>query len=239
MRFESNNNKAHTTINLTLCAIKGVAYECWQQELIDIETYMRIKMIKKRKGTRAPVGRILGFDEINKIKRYFSHHRTNRDIRNYAVFTLACGSGLRRRELLLLDVGDITENTVTIHGKGNKSRKVQLSEFVSNAVNAWINTANRKSGPLFSKIDKKDVVQCNRISTMGIGCIIRQIIEECRLEHFTPHDLRRTFATTLFDIGADQLAVKELMGHTSLNTTAIYDRRGEKKKIDAIKLLPF
>jgi len=64
MRFESNNNKTHTTINLTLSALKIVAYECWQQKLIGIEGYMCIKMIKKLKGTHAVAGRVLNITEI-------------------------------------------------------------------------------------------------------------------------------------------------------------------------------
>jgi integrase len=60
-----------------------------------------------------------------------------------------------------------------------------------------------------------------------------------KIKHFTMHDLRRTFATVLLDVGADKFAVQRLMGHSSLVTTELYDRRGEKAAIDAIKLLPF
>ena len=44
----------------------------------------------------------------------------------------------------------------------------------------------------------------------------------------TPHDLRRTFATRLIDKNVDLVTVKNLMGHASITTTSLYDRRGEE-----------
>lgn len=239
MRFESNNDKAHTSINLTLSALKSVAYECWQQQLIDIECYMRIKMIKKYKGTRAPAGRTLKTDEIEKIKRYHKGKNDNKSIRNFALFALACGAGLRRREIMLLNICDIKSQSVIVHGKGNKSRTVFLSGFTLGAVGAWLKAVHRTTGALFSRITRKDEISATRISSMGIGVVINQIIESVKLEHFTPHDLRRTFATTLLSVGADKLAVQRLMGHSSLNTTVMYDRRGDETQKAAIELLPF
>ncbi len=231
MRFESNSDKAHTTINLGLSAIKNVAYECWQQSLIDIDCYMRIKLIKKYTGTRAPSGRVLDITEINKIKRYFAKNTSNRDLRNKALFALGCGAGLRRRELLLLNISNIKNSCVVVQGKGNKSRTIQLSIFTLNAVLALIK--------ILPRINRCDEVLDKRISSMGIGCIIEQIQQDTKTEHFTPHDLRRTFATSLLDVGADILAVQRLLGHASFNTTTVYDRRGEQAQKEAIKLLPF
>ncbi len=239
MRYETNNDKAHTTINLTISALKSVAYECWQQKIIDIECYTRIKMIKKLKGTRAAAGRVLQASEIEKIKCYFKNHSDIRNTRNYALFALACGAGLRRREIILLNIANIKNGTVLVHGKGNKSRTIFLSGFVIDAVNSWLNALNRKSGALFSSINKNNEVSTTRISSMGVGVVINQIIDEVGIEHFTPHDLRRTFATTLLEVGADKIAVQRLMGHSSLNTTIVYDRRGEKTQRTAIEMLPF
>ena len=239
MRFETNNNKAHTTINLTLSALKSIACECWQQRIIDIECYTRIKMIKKLKGTRAIAGRVLKKNEVDKIKSYFKSHNDNKNTRNYAIFALACGAGLRRREIMLLNISDIKGQTVLVHGKGNKSRTIYLCNFVSEAVSKWLKILKRKSGALFSSICKNEEISNTRISSMGIGVVINQIIDNVKIEHFTPHDLRRTFATTLLEVGADQIAVQRLMGHSSLNTTIIYDRRGEKNTESSYKNVTF
>jgi integrase len=59
--------------------------------------------------------------------------------------------------------------------------------------------------------------------------------EAAGLAHFTPHDLRRSFASRLLDDGIDISTIADLMGHTSPDITKGYDRRGEQRKQDAIK----
>ncbi|MGI8898609.1 MAG: tyrosine-type recombinase/integrase [Pyrinomonadaceae bacterium] len=54
--------------------------------------------------------------------------------------------------------------------------------------------------------------------------------EAARVAHFSPHDLRKTYASGLIDLSGDISTVSRLLGHSSIDTTAIYDRRGETAK---------
>lgn len=231
-------NRAHTSINVTLSAIKSVAFHSWQLNIISTDEYLRIKNIKCIKGHRLAAGRTLTLDEITKLRAFFISSNNVMMKRNHALFALACGAGLRRRELMHLNIEHILNDKIIVQGKGNKIREVILSEFTKNAVTRWISELNHEKGALFMSVRSVNK-QNKRISISGIRDAMLRIVKDSKCEPFTTHDLRRTFATILLDVGADKFAVQRLMGHSSLTTLEIYDRRGERAAIDAIKLLPF
>lgn len=230
--------RAHTSINVTLSAIKSVAFHAWQLDIISTDEYLRIKNIKCIKGHRLAAGRTLSLDEVKQLSAFFIESDNIIMKRDYALFALACGAGLRRRELMLLNVEHILADRIIVSGKGNKVRTVFLTEFTKTAVTRWIKELRHEKGALF--ISARQLNKDNkRISISGIHDAMHRIVKLSKCEHFTTHDLRRTFATTLLDVGADKFAVQRLMGHSSLTTLELYDRRGEKAAIDAINLLPF
>ena len=75
------------------------------------------------------------------------------------------------------------------------------------------------------------------MSPMAIFKMIEKRAKAAGIEKFTPHDLRRTFATRMLDVGADISIVKETMGYSSINTTQRYDRRGFDKVRDYIRAI--
>ena len=56
------------------------------------------------------------------------------------------------------------------------------------------------------------------------------------LEKVKPHDLRRTFATTMLANGCDVFVLQRAMGHASVTTTSMYDYRSEKKYVALYRL---
>jgi len=57
------------------------------------------------------------------------------------------------------------------------------------------------------------------------------------MKRWTPHDLRRTYASNLLGMGVDINTVKNMMGHASITTTQIYDRRGDDSMRKAVHLV--
>lgn len=238
MQYQQAEGLAHTSINVTLSTIKSVALQAWQLGFIDINEYMRIKSIKNKKGVRADTGRALSFSEIHDLKQHFLSCNSHDMRRNYAIFALACGAGLRRRELSLLNISDIKNGAVTVHGKGNKVRTVYLNDFVIAAVNRWLDVHQGTSKALFVRIFVNGR-QGKRLSILSIHRAMEKVVAAASCERFTTHDLRRTFATRLLDLGADMFVVQRLLGHTSINTTEKYDKRGEAALRDTVSLLRF
>jgi site-specific recombinase XerD len=93
------------------------------------------------------------------------------------------------------------------------------------------------AGPLFTRIIKGGQLTQERLTDQGIYHILDTRCQEANMVPFTPHDLRRTFAGDLLDVGVDLSTVQKLMGHANANTTSGYDRRGERAKRDAVRKL--
>ncbi len=147
--------------------------------------------------------------------------------RDLAILELFYLTGIRLRELVGLDTGDIDfgKKTVRVLGKGKKERLVPIGrrgvallreylavrEFLApggNAVDTQALFINGKGGRLSAR-------HVERIAAKYLGPFSGE-------KSVGPHRLRHSFATHLLDEGADLRAVKDMLGHSSLSTTQIY-----------------
>ncbi|MCL2261935.1 MAG: tyrosine-type recombinase/integrase [Defluviitaleaceae bacterium] len=145
--------------------------------------------------------------------------------RNYCIVTLFLNCVLRLSELTNLNVEQISAKSVTVTGKGNNERLIYLTPAAKNAVNTWLierNNYNPKNNSLF--IINGGV----RLTARTIQIIIKNTIEKTELSRdITPQKLRHTAATLLYKYGhVDIRALKEILGHESLNATQIYTYLG-------------
>lgn len=147
--------------------------------------------------------------------------------RNRLILELLYGGGLRVSELCNIKVSDIDidNKTIRILGKGSKERlvfygnacKEILELYLSDGRNILLNKNNNDY--LIIGAYKKE----KPLTTRSVQLIINKIIEDSSIKKkVTPHTLRHTFATHLLNEGCDILIVKELLGHSSLDTTGIY-----------------
>ena len=138
------------------------------------------------------------------------------DERERLVLMLGAYMGLRRSEICNLRVSDITSNIATIHGKGHGGEgKVAHIKMPRPVVIAYENYLAHRV------YDTDHILQTGdgrRMSSACLGRLVKRVAKRNGVL-MTPHSLRRLFATTLYETGADLNTVRVLMRHESVNTT--------------------
>jgi integrase/recombinase XerC len=146
-------------------------------------------------------------------------------MRDAAMFELLYSSGLRRAELVALDVDDgrldLRQGEVTVTGKGARTRTVPVGAKACEALKRWIDVRQQLAAPgeraLF--VGRRG----RRIGASLVGARLRAWARRRGLaEHVHPHMLRHSFATHLLQSSHDLRAVQELLGHASISTTQVY-----------------
>lgn len=143
--------------------------------------------------------------------------------RDAAVLSLLYGSGLRIGEALGLQrsqapVGGV--DSVTVTGKGNKTRSVPVIAPVAAAVARYVALCPMPlpdDGPLF--IGQRGGPLSARIIQLAVERLRGALDLPATA---TPHALRHSFATHLLGRGGDLRTIQELLGHASLSSTQIY-----------------
>lgn len=234
--------KSPSTINLQLSILKGVSFQAWAQGLIDDHTWMTVKSIKGVRGSRVEKGRALKQKEMAKLVFHCEDNETLKGIRDAAIMMLGAGCGLRRAEIvnLKLDGIDKENRSIRVIGKGNKERLVLCSDTVWEYLSKWLsyreNTSSVGIPNVFCVIYKGTHIDTSRpLTESALYKMLRVRAAESDVTSFTPHDLRRTFATRLFENGNDANVVRENMGHSSILTTQRYDKRDKDKARQATR----
>lgn len=234
-----SENLAPSTVNSYLAALKGVARQAFMLKQIDSDAYFHIRDIKSVSGTRLISGRALERPEIRKILGSCDRETTIANLRDAAMIATLVGCGLRRSELVALDIEHVSwrDGAISVLGKGNKERLAHMPDQLVPRLKNWIYVRGDEAGPLFCRIRKGDNLVIRRLSAQAVYDILRRRQFSSQLDHFTPHDMRRTFATSLLDNGEDIRVVQLAMGHSNIETTKRYDFSGEKRTKRAIKRL--
>ncbi len=221
--------RAPRTINLYLASLKGVANEAFVMKQITSDQLALIKMVKSVRGNRISKGRALEEDEIRLIFNHLDHVNDILAVRDAAIISLMLGVGLRRSEVVALDLSHLIyrDMSLIVHGKGNKQRQVYLPEQSWYRLTLWIEQVRGDySGPLFTRIRRHADVTQNRLTDQAIYYILQRRRELAMVQDtFAPHDLRRTFASGMLECGEDLGTLKEALGHANITTTQQYDHR--------------
>jgi integrase/recombinase XerD len=153
-------------------------------------------------------------------------------IKYKAILGTAYGAGLRVSEVASLKVDDIDSTRMLIRveqGKGRKDRNAMLSPQLLTLLRLWWKEGKRRSvmlphGWLFPGRSCTDP-----ISTRQINRAIHEAAEAAGIrKRVSPHTLRHSFATHLLEQDVDIRVIQVLLGHSKLDTTALYARVATK-----------
>ena len=142
--------------------------------------------------------------------------------RDYAILMLFLNCGIRRSELVGLNISDVYEDRIRVIGKGNKERIVYFGSACHKAIEAYMEERNQivltDNRALFGSRNG------NRISVTAVHRLVEKALLKAGLDatQFSAHKLRHTAATMMLSGGVDIKTVQEVLGHENLNTTQIY-----------------
>ncbi len=144
-------------------------------------------------------------------------------LKHRLVLGLLYGCGLRRFELINIQIQDVDLERKMLHvrqGKGRKDRYVPLGEHLTRGIKAYL----RADPPyvwLFN--GKTNDGKLQQFSTSGVQWVIKEAAKKAGIKkHVTSHVLRHTYATHLLEMGMDIMTLKDLLGHSDIQTTLVY-----------------
>ena len=192
---------APATANKMLSIVRNVLGQAWQLGMMDTDAYQRAVAVPAVPGTRLPAGRTLEPKEIRALFEACGEAGPQA-ARDAALLAILLGCGLRRTEAARLDVEhlDRTEATLRVIGKGNHERIAPMSAGVRTALDAWLTVRGDAPGPLLCAMTGRgNRITRRRLHTESIRLIVKRRALQAGMHSCTPHDLRRTFITSLLD----------------------------------------
>lgn len=245
----TQNGLSQTTINRTLSALSSL-YKYLTEEVENEhgEPYfhrnvMKKVSTKKKKETLAARAEnikqklFLGEEttafldyvandyQVNLSKRALSSFQKNKE-RDLAILALLLASGIRLSEAVNLDLKDVNLKMMLLEvtRKGGKRDAVNVASFAQPYLQAYLEVRKARY-----KADKTDTAfflteyrgKANRIDASSIEKMVAKYSEDFKIR-VTPHKLRHTLATRLYDATKSQVLVSHQLGHANTQVTDLY-----------------
>jgi integrase/recombinase XerC len=162
-------------------------------------------------------------------------------VRDLAIVRLLHDLGLRRGELVALDLADLDLETVTVAvvGKGRTDKaRLTLPNPTADALAAWTATRGLEPGPLFIRLDRA-AAGPDRLTDRGVFLIVRDLGRKAGLaKPVRPHGLRHEAITRALDkTNGDVRTVQRFSRHADTRTVLLYDDRRRDLAGDVARLV--
>ncbi len=209
----------------------GIEPSARSRKLSAIKSFYKYLTVRTKQLTENPVAdleypklrkslpKYLTMSQASALLQAVSGQNAKRD---YAILMLFLNCGIRRSELVGLNLSDVYEDRIRVVGKGNKERFVYFGSACHRAIEAYMMERNKMvltdNRALFGSRNG------NRISVTAVHRLVDKALLKAGLDttQFSAHKLRHTAATMMLSGGVDVKTVQEVLGHENLNTTQIY-----------------
>ena len=209
----------------------GISPSARARKLSSIKSFYKYLTVRTKQLEENPVAE-LEYPKLRKsLPKYLTLEQSSallqavsgqNEKRDYAILMLFLNCGIRRSELVGLNLTDVYEDRIRVVGKGNKERFVYFGSACRKAIDAYLVEREQKvltdNRALFGSRDG------NRISVTAVHRLVKKALLQAGLDsaQFSAHKLRHTAATMMLSGGVDVKTVQEVLGHENLNTTQIY-----------------
>lgn len=234
--------RSPATINLMLAAMRGTCRAAWNMGLMNSDDLARLEAVKNIRAVVEPAGRRITAGELAAIMAGI-HTATPAGKRDAAIIALGYCGGLRRREIAALQLEDVRQGgdaieVVVKSGKGRKDRHLFIDNGGADALRSYVAVRGDTPGCfLFAGRKSGQLLAGQGMTDQAVYARTKRCASVAGVSSLSPHDMRRTFVSDLLDAGADISIVAGMAGHSSVITTARYDRRGDDAKKRAAKSL--
>jgi site-specific recombinase XerD len=185
--------------------------------------------LPKKKGAKQPEAVHLTREEMAILLRLpNSSNKTGK--RDKVLLSTLYASGARAQELCDLTIGDIRfgeTSTMTLHGKGSKTRTIVIPEQCSILLKSYVEQSQINRGGarrhLFSSQTHEHMtISCVEAVVKKYVRMAKELRPDLFRDNYTPHSFRHTIAYHMLESGIPLPVIKTFLGHASISTTMIY-----------------
>lgn len=223
MTMKTERNLKNSTVENMRSYLSAVFTWVANEKFIDSNPCISIAPIKVKKEVKE----IFTKEELKQIKE-----ACGKDLKRIALIDFLYATGCRVSEVCSVNKEDINfiDKTLIVLGKGNKERRVYLTEESCYSLKKYLETRKEDDNKaLFINLRK------DRITQWGIRWILKDLENKTGIFNIHPHRFRRTLATNLLDNGMSIQDVAKLLGHTNVSTTQRYYYHTDKKVENAYR----
>jgi site-specific recombinase XerD len=228
-----------------LCTERGCSSKTRNHRLSVLVTFARFALHRDFSGALTLCAEVEHLPQKKVVKRDDAAHFTREEMsillrlpssgsktnkRDKVMLSTLYASGARAQELCDLTVGDVrlgSPATLTLHGKGNKTRTIVIPDQCASLLKSHM--AQNK---LFDADAQRHMFSSQTHEHMTISCVEAVVKKYVRIakelrpdlfrDHYTPHSFRHSIAFHMLESGIPLPVIKTFLGHVSIASTLIY-----------------